>query len=496
MDRSSADESDVALVDLPSTSGAHWANRDKEALARRPESRQTTFRRPPAVNSFQGEDRGEDRGGDRATSGEVSWDAFAPTGRTNGAESAWEAFGAEQTAGQATGGQAADQPSGQGGWLTAQPDQQFPGPQSPRQQSSGQAARHTGEQAQVESNRHWTQHEASAEPAFGPAPPTGPGRASFGVTAGPISGARPDLPTSPAPMSWPEAGAEPARGAEDDGVGDFISGPGREIRAHRAARTPESAPPEKRRSRLLMVATIALTAVVLLGGAVAGVAFFAGDDQSITSMLKLGSGDSDGKVATAAIDGRTAATFEVVAATTKVTVRVADLGADLYKITSAGDSGSAPSPVVTEDRIQLLLSQDGEGTSGNVEVLLSSKVGWALRFIGGADEQIVNFTGGKVSSIDLSGGSRRVDLVLPQPAGTVPVRVTGAIDELSVTSPTGSPVRVQVDSGAKTVAAGDKTLRDVKPGSTLTPKDWKVPNRYDVDAASRITLLTVRSTGK
>ena len=152
--------------------------------------------------------------------------------------------------------------------------------------------------------------------------------------------------------------------------------------------------------------------------------------------------------------------------------------------------------MVAEDRVQLLLSRDGDGTSGNVEVVLSSKVGWALRFIGGADEQIINLTGGKVSSIDLAGGSRRVDLILPQPTGTVPVRVTGAIDELSVTSPAGNPVRVQVDSGAKTVAAGERTLRDVKPGSTLTPKDWKVANRYDVDAASRVTLLTVRSTAK
>ena len=141
----------------------------------------------------------------------------------------------------------------------------------------------------------------------------------------------------------------------------------------------------------------------------------------------------------------------------------------------------------------MLLSPDGDGASGNVEVLLSSKVRWALRFIGGADEQIINLTGGQVSSIDLAGGSRRVDLTLPKPTGTVPVRVTGAVDELSVTSPAGSPVRVQVDSGAKTVAAGERTLRDVKPGSTLTPKGWKVPNRYDVDAASRITLLSVRA---
>ena len=67
MDRSIADESDVALVDLPSTSGAHWANRDREALARRPETRQATFRRPPAVNSFLGDDRSETRGDERGT---------------------------------------------------------------------------------------------------------------------------------------------------------------------------------------------------------------------------------------------------------------------------------------------------------------------------------------------------------------------------------------------------------------------------------------------
>jgi hypothetical protein len=238
---------------------------------------------------------------------------------------------------------------------------------------------------------------------------------------------------------------------------------------------------------------VLLSTVVLLGGAVAGVAFFAGEDQSLTSVLRLGSGDSDGKVATAALNGRTTAGFELIAATTKVTVRTQDLGDDLFRITSAGDSGTAPSPVLSDDRVQLLLSPDGEGASGNVEVLLSAKVTWGLRFVGGTDEQIVDVTGGKVSSIDIAGGSRRVDLRLSQPTGTVPVRVTGAVDELSVLSPEGSPVRVKVDSGAKTVAAGDKTLRDVKPGSTLTPKDWKVPNRYDVDAASRVTLLTVRT---
>ena len=77
----------------------------------------------------------------------------------------------------------------------------------------------------------------------------------------------------------------------------------------------------------------------------------------------------------------------------------------------------------------------------------------------------------------------------------MPLKVTGAIDDLSLTSPKGSPVRVQVDSGAKTVAAGARTLKDLKPGSTLTPRDWTAPNRYDVSAEARLTLLTVRTAG-
>ena len=232
---------------------------------------------------------------------------------------------------------------------------------------------------------------------------------------------------------------------------------------------------------------------MLVSCAIAGVAYFTGSDQSLTSVLTLGASETKGKVATAPLDGRSTASLEVVAATTKLTVRTQDLGDDLYKITSADDSGTAPSPVLSRDRVQLLLSPDGNGASGDVEVLLSTKVRWALRFVGGADEQIVNLPCGQVSSVELVGGSRRTELRLSKPTGTVPVRVTGAVDELAVTSPAGSPVRVQVDSGANTVAAGVRTLRDVPPGSTLTPKDWQVKDRYDIDAAARITLLSVQN---
>jgi len=50
-----------------------------------------------------------------------------------------------------------------------------------------------------------------------------------------------------------------------------------------------------------------------------------------------------------------------------------------------------------------------------------------------------------------------------------------------------------MQGGAKTVAAGARTLRDVEPGSTLTPKGWATNNRYDVTAEARVTLLSVET---
>jgi hypothetical protein len=462
VDRISADD-DVVLTGPPSTSGAHWANRDNDALYRRPGG-STPFRRPPAVNSFPDDD--------------VAPQAPAP------------AFPPEST----------ETPEDRG-WFDAAAGGRDDG-----------VAREP-----VERERH--------APAYGPAPPATPGRASFGVTAGPISPSARfvDAPTSPgaapsrqegAPISPPSApgspaGASaflasapvsPARGRPVPEFGEFVVGPSHEIRPHRAARRPppDAAPvrtaPQTarpaRRSRAVMIAAIALTAIVLVAGAAAGVMLFSGSDRSLNSVLRLG-GDAGERTVTAALGGRTAASFELLAATTKVTIKAQDLGGDLYRITSAANSGTVPTPVLAKNRVQLHLTPEGTGAIGKVTVVLSSKVKWTLRFVGGADEQAVDLRGGRIASVDVLGAARRLELALPTPSGTVPVRLTGAVEDLSITAPPDSPVRVRLDSGAKTVAAGERTLRDVEPGSTLTPQGWQTRNRYDVHAESRITLLSI-----
>jgi hypothetical protein len=485
VDRSTTDDavdpygsSDLAVADLPSTSGAHWANRDQDMLYRRSAARPAPFRRPPAVNSFPG-DNG-DGSPQAATMHEADQmrDAVQMPGTAQGPDApdgGWFRDG--------------DGYGDHNGYTYAEADPYGQAEQYPQGNAYGEA--NTGDWAAVE----------RPEPEYGPAPPATPGRASFGVTAGPISpsGRLPAAPTSPAHSAAAAAQSGDFETGEF-GIGDIGTG-GHEIRPHRASRhdppahdpgdhggsnqhqghgQPRSAPlgEAPRRSRTVMVATVGLALIVLLGGAAAGVMFYSGS----------GNGNSD-KTITAPLDGRTTASFELVAATTKVTVKAQDLGDELYKITSMDDT--APTAVISTNRVQLHLNANGTNADGQVQVLLSSKVRWALRFVGGADEQLVDLTGGKVSALEVLGGSRRLQLALPKPTGTVPISVTGSVEDLSITSPKDSPVRVHVDSGAKTVAAGDRTLRDVKAGSTLTPKGWNVANRYDVDAAARVTLLSV-----
>jgi hypothetical protein len=98
-----------------------------------------------------------------------------------------------------------------------------------------------------------------------------------------------------------------------------------------------------------------------------------------------------------------------------------------------------------------------------------------------------------VSQIEMVAGMRRAELSLARPTGTVPLKINGAVDQLVLRSPSNSPVRIKVGGGAQTVVAGSRTIKNVKAGSTLTPKGWNTANRYDVTAGARITALTIES---
>ncbi|GAA0530853.1 hypothetical protein GCM10010172_09440 [Paractinoplanes ferrugineus] len=251
--------------------------------------------------------------------------------------------------------------------------------------------------------------------------------------------------------------------------------------------------PPRRQSRGVTIAMVVLSAVVLLAGSAVGVVYFSGSNDHIDSVLQLGSSDAGKRTATAPLDNRTKASFELLAGTNSVHVTIGELGDDLYRISTPDDAGILPNPSIRNDDVKLQVSKDGDGTGGEIEIVLAAKVRWALRFSGYAEKQVIDVSGGQISGLEMVAGMRTAQLVLSQPAGTVPVKINGAVDSLVLKSPSGNPVRIKVAGGAQTVVAGSKTLKDVPAGSTLTPKDWNVANRYDMTAGARITSLTVEN---
>ncbi|MEU8655231.1 hypothetical protein [Actinoplanes philippinensis] len=262
--------------------------------------------------------------------------------------------------------------------------------------------------------------------------------------------------------------------------------------SHGPVSAPPASGPPRRQSRLVTAGMAVLGVVALAVVVLTGVVYYTGDDNQIAAVL--GGGGGDQRVASGPLEDRTIATFELLAATDRVQLRIADLGDDLYRISSPEGAGIRPSAEMRDDRLRVDVTRDSAGTGGEVEVLLAAKVRWTIRFSGYSAERIVDLSAGRVRGIEIVGGTRRAEVTLAQAAGTVPMKITGGMEELLLRAPTGSPVRIKVGGGAGTVTAGARTLRDVAPGSTLTPKDWTTGNRYDVDALAPVTLLTVETT--
>lgn len=344
----------------------------------------------------------------------------------------------------------------------------------------------------------WPPASTGAPTGFSPEPPAGayptPGDATSGVPwpasfeTGPSGADGGSLSGLAAPL-WTDG--NPGASFETTSSWSPAGGPQRDPAVF-GETPPAPAPPRPRQSRFVTAGMALLGVVALAVVALTGVVYYTGENNQIRDVLQLGGGGQ--QTVSGPINDMNIATFELLAATDRVRLRIDDLGTDLYRISSPEGSGVRPSAELRDDRLRVDLARDAAGTGGEVEVVLTAKVRWTIRFSGYSAERIVDLGEGRIKGIELVGGTRRAEMNLAQASGTVPMRITGGIEELILRAPTGSPVRIKVGGGAGTVTAGSKTLKDVAPGSTLTPKDWTSGNRYDVDAIAPVTLLKVETT--
>ncbi|MET7969005.1 hypothetical protein [Micromonospora sp. NPDC005305] len=195
---------------------------------------------------------------------------------------------------------------------------------------------------------------------------------------------------------------------------------------------------------------------------------------------------------TAPRGGRRLADFELVDPLASFTLRVADLGDDLYRIGTPDAAGVTPRPEVTGDRVRLRVQDNGRSGPAAVEAVLNSRVTWRLRLAGGVSEQQLDLGAARLAGIDLAGGASRTGLRLPPLSGALTVRVSGGVSELTVLVPGGSPARVRVGAGAASVAVYGDRRTGVAAGQVVSSPGWDQARiRLDLDLAAGANTVSV-----
>ncbi|NJP35558.1 hypothetical protein [Micromonospora thermarum] len=209
------------------------------------------------------------------------------------------------------------------------------------------------------------------------------------------------------------------------------------------------------------------------------------------------SGDGDAAsggrdVLTAARDGRQRATFELAGGLTRLDLRMADLGDDLYRMVAPADGALVPRPEVLGDRVRLGLAPTGRSGPAAVEVVLNARVTWRLRLAGAVTEQRLDLSAARLAGVDLVGGATRTDLRLPRIGGTLTVRVSGGVTRLDVLVPGQPAVRVRAAAGAGSIAVGDERTDRVGAGTVLGSAGWdRAADRVYVDLVASADAVTV-----
>lgn len=128
----------------------------------------------------------------------------------------------------------------------------------------------------------------------------------------------------------------------------------------------------------------------------------------------------------------------------------------------------------------------------SADITLSPSASWSIEIGDGISHWDGDLRNIQLMSIEVRGGLNKAELRLPQPTGTVLVRVSGGVSHLTLHRPAGVPARVHIGGGASKLALDTQYLGAVGGPVRLETPDYSAAvERYDVEiggGASKITI--------
>jgi|SoiMethySBSTD1v2_1073268.scaffolds.fasta_scaffold14956_9 hypothetical protein len=114
------------------------------------------------------------------------------------------------------------------------------------------------------------------------------------------------------------------------------------------------------------------------------------------------------------------------------------------------------------------------GHPGGLEIVLHAAVAWELVVRGGLSSLEGELSAGTLTRIEVCGGCSDVELELPKPAQTVPIRISGGASQLYLRRPADVRVSVAVSGGIAALRLDDRTFEAIG-GSARLETAGQVP---------------------
>jgi len=185
-------------------------------------------------------------------------------------------------------------------------------------------------------------------------------------------------------------------------------------------------------------------------------------------------------------DGRSSATLDVATGTLVLTIGVANLGGTSGTLLRAAGGDST----VRSGKNALIYLSATDASA--VTVTLNAAVSWRLDLAGGTKRTVADLRGGQVAGIAVTKGSDVIDLTLPRPRGSVPIRLAAGASQFLLSLPSGVPVRLTAARGAGEVSLAGRDHVHVAVGTVFTTPGWAAGAvGFDIDATAGAARVAV-----
>lgn len=169
-------------------------------------------------------------------------------------------------------------------------------------------------------------------------------------------------------------------------------------------------------------------------------------------------------------------------------IRAGSIGANLYQahVTYAG----TPVPSVWLDKATGTVHVDRGSRSSfqllpagqheQVDLVLSDRIPWIVTVNAGASQQTLDLRALTLSSLRINGGATGMEIDLPTPKGTVPIRIDGGAMSARLVAPTAAALQLVTNGGFNSLVVDGQHLGGLGQQSWQSPQYAQAVDRFDI----------------